>query len=465
MAQLSRRQFLRRHMGAVPLLGLISACAAKPATTQGSTAKRSHADVLVIGAGMAGLMAARTLADAGLTVIVLEGRTRIGGRIWTNTDLGVSLDLGASWIHGVEGNPVTALARRYKIKTIVTDYDNGVVYNSDGKRLNKDRQDELEPWLEAVLAEAAEYGEGLEEDTSLQQGIDAVLAANRPDHTAMRELNFILNTMVEHEYAADVGELSLWYWDESEVFDGDDVVFPGGYAQIPTQLAQGLDLRLEQVVQGITYGRSGVTVTTHRGVYTADRCVVSVPLGVLKRGTIEFQPALPAAKQAAIERLGMGVLNKVYLKFPHPFWDTKREFLNYIAARRGEWAEFLNLHYYTGAPVLLGLNAGTYGRAVELLPDRAIVAGMMKTLKTLYGPQIPAPTGYLITRWAQDPFAYGSYSYLPVGSTPADYEILEAPVGGQIFFAGEHTSRDYPSTVHGALLSGQRAARRILEAL
>ncbi|NJN93924.1 MAG: FAD-dependent oxidoreductase [Anaerolineales bacterium] len=172
---------------------------------------------------------------------------------------------------------------------------------------------------------------------------------------------------------------------------------------------------------------------------------------------------MPASKTAAIRRLGMGLLNKTYLRFPEAFWDDEHDLLGYIGERKGEWAEWLNIYKYTGQPILLGFNAGRYGRQIEKLSDEQIVGAAMNTLRAIYGNDVPDPTASLITRWASDPLAGGSYSYLPPGATEADREALAEPVAERLFFAGEATASDYPATVHGALLSGRRAAAEIGE--
>jgi monoamine oxidase len=418
-------------------------------------------DVLVIGAGMAGIMAARTLADDGYRVIVLEGRDRIGGRLWTDDSLGAPLDLGASWIHGIEDNPVAALVEEYRIETAVTDYENIVLYDTDGEEVSDRRFVALEARLVSLLTRAAEYGETLDNDISIQAGLDRFIQP-RLSESDRRALNYAINVTVEHEYAADADSLSLWYWEDEGGFDGEDVIFPGGYVQVVERLADGLDLRLSHRVESIRYGDDGVTVRCTQGDFVGSYCVVTVPLGVLKAERIRFDPALPQEKRTAIQRLGMGVLNKVYLRFPEVFWDEESDMLGYIAERRGEWGEFLNIAYYTGDPILLGFNAGRYGRAIESMSDDEIVAGMMETLRTIYGPEIPQPEGYLITRWGQDPFAGGSYSYRPVGALPDDHDALAHPVAGRLFFAGEHTMRENSATVHGALLSGLRAAEQVM---
>ena len=234
-------------------------------------------------------------------------------------------------------------------------------------------------------------------------------------------------------------------------------------------LARNLDIRLNHIVQRIARDPGGVTLTVTApraapGAWRARMALITAPLGVLKRGSIAFEPSLPFAKQQSIERLGMGLLNKCYLVFPAAFWDDAT-LLGYVSERKGEWAEWLNLRVLLGVPALLGFNAASYASALEKQSDDQIIESAMQTLRRLYGADIPQPIDYRITRWASDPFAFGSYSYIAAGASPEDYDSLAQPVGEQLFFAGEHTQRDYPATVHGAYLSGERAANEILAAL
>lgn len=111
--------------------------------------------------------------------------------------------------------------------------------------------------------------------------------------------------------------------------------------------------------------------------------------------------------------------------------------------------------------MLVGFNAADHGRAIEALTDEKVVASAMRTLQTIFGDRIPDPTRFQITRWAQDPFASGSYSYNAVGSTPATRKTLAAPLEGRVFFAGEAVHPRYFGTAHGAYLSGLRAAQEI----
>jgi monoamine oxidase len=448
-----------------PTLRPTSVEGSQPASeSKGSSALvRSHAEVLVIGAGMAGLAAATALQKAGYTVIVLEARDRIGGRVWTDrTWPDTPLDMGASWIHGINGNPIAEIAEAEKIATLPTDYENVWLYNTEGRLLEDDEHDNAAQAAEAFFEQALEEAdERYDADVSIQQALDDLLATQPLSPDQQRMLNYFVNATIEHEFAADVADLSLYQWDEGEGSSGGDVLLPGGYDQIASVLAKGLDIRLEQPVQRISYGADGVEVETTAGTFTGERVIVTLPLGVLQKGVVNFDPPLPPAKQTAIDSLGMGLLNKLYLRFPRIFWPKEADLLGYISPAKGEWNETLNIAHYTGAPVLLCFNAATYGRAIEKLSDSEIVAGAMQTLRTLYGPDIPEPTGHLVTRWARDPYAFGSYSYLRPGTSGKTRDALAASVDDRLFFAGEATSRDYPSTVHGAYLSGLAAAEEI----
>jgi monoamine oxidase len=420
-----------------------------------------NAEVLVIGAGMSGLAAARTLADKGVSVIVLEARDRIGGRTWTDSSLGLPLDLGASWIHGITGNPITKLAKEFNANTAPTDYENGILFDGDGSEVSDSDYAEIEDLFESIYEEVAAMQEDTDDDMSLQQAFDEALAERDLSEDELRKLQFYAHQETALEYGADPADLSLWEWDQDEVFDGKDVVFPNGYSQITNGLAQGLDIRLNEKVTRISYGADGVEVETSSGTFGGEKAIVTLPLGVLKQASVKFEPSLPASKQAAVDRLAMGVLNKVYLKFPKIFWNEEIENFGYLGERLGEWSDWMSLVPYVGAPVLMAFHGGEKGFALEELSDDEIIAGAMKTLRVIYGDAIPDPEGYLITRWGKDPYAFGAYSHIPPFASGDDYDALFEPVDDVLYFAGEATSREYPATQHGAYLTGVAAAEGI----
>jgi predicted NAD/FAD-dependent oxidoreductase len=374
--------------------------------------------------------------------------------------------MGASWIHGQDDNPITDLARELDVATVATNYDNTWLWDTDGRLVEDDEHDDLDnrfvEMLDDLDSEREAMDDSDEDDIALGDAIEDWIDENQPDATTIRQLAYSVNTAIEHEYAADVADLSFYYFDGGDAFDGDDVIFPEGYSQIVHGLAEGLDIRLGHVVRKIHWNDDGVTVTTSQETFDADFVVVTLPQGVLKAGYVSFSPTLPEAKLAAIERMRMGILNKVYLRFPRIFWPEEADMLGYISERKGEWTEWLNIAHYTGQPVLLAFNAADYGRAIEDLSDDEIVAAAMATLRTMFGNDIPEPEAALITRWGADIYSHGSYSFMPLGATPDHYDDLAEPIDGRVFFAGEATSSDFPATVHGAYLSGLRAAEEIL---
>lgn len=425
---------------------------------------RGNQRVLVIGAGLAGLAASRELKQAGHQVVVLEARDRIGGRIWTSNKWpDLPLDLGATWIHGGTGNPITDLANQLGASRLVTSYERTVIYNTNGQILSEAEEAQLDSIREQVFY-MLRKAQDSDADISVRQAVALLEKKFAGNPAALRFLNFCLSGGIEQEYAGSASRLSAHWYDSVKEFDGDDVLFAQGFKIIAEHLAQDVDIKLSQVVKEIRWQESEVRVRTTDNEFVADRVVVTLPLGVLQHNDVRFVPELPEAKRNAISKLGMGVLNKCYLRFPQAFWPDDMDWLEYVPEQHGEWTEWVSFKRATQLPVLLGFNAADHGREIEAWSDGQIVASAMETLKTIFGANIPQPIDYQITRWASDPFTRGSYSYNAIGSTPKMRGALANPLNGQLFFAGEATNRDYFGTAHGAYLSGLRAARDVLSA-
>jgi monoamine oxidase len=445
-------------MGRRAALGLMAAALVRPAVAPAQGAP----DVIVVGAGIAGLAAAQALQQGGRRVLVLEARDRIGGRVWTSArwpDLPV--DLGASWIHGVKGNPLTALADDLGARRWRTDYDRALAYGPAGGLIR----------IDAAYAEAAELVDGArlaadaaEEDLSLRAAIEGSAGWSDAGAGTRRMVRHVVNDMAEQEYGGDWGQLSAWYFDEGEGFGGPDVLFPGGYGQIAEGVARGLDIRLGQVVRAIGPDASGVRLTLEGGAsLSAPQVVLTLPLGVLQAGSVRFEAPLSASRQAAIRDLGMGLLNKCWLRFDRIHWPREADWIQWLGPEAGVWAEWLSLARHTDAPVLLGFNAGAQAAAIEALDDRTTVASAMGALRAMFGAGLPDPLAAQVTRWSADPFARGSYSFHAVGTRSKTRRALAgADWKGRLVFAGEACSQDHPATVHGAYLSGRAAARQML---
>ncbi len=459
-------------------------------------------DVVVVGAGMAGLAAAAELQRHGINVRVVEARPRIGGRVWTS-DLGSGwpVDLGACWIHGADGNPLTDLADELGARALVTSYDNRIFFDVDGSPLPPAAvgfMEEVEEHLEALAAESFESADrtslpkGSLPKGSLPKGslpkaslpkvsmLDGLRRRLDPEllpEPRRRWLHAAINDY-EHLYGADLDQLDRYCGFDCGFdggLDGDfgggngctghDLFLPDGFGALAAGLAKGLSITTDCVVRAVRVERSGVVLVTSRGDLRADQVILTLPLGVLQSERVAFEPPLPEHKTAAIQNLGSGLLNKCCLRFPEVFWHEGYELIGHIDAQPGRWLEFLNLYAYNEQPTLVAFNGGSFARELESWTDEDVVHGAMEILKGIYGHRIPEPEGVQISRWAADPFALGAYSYHAVGSTPADRRALAEPAFGRLLFAGEATQEWGYQTVHGALLSGLREARRLLNSV
>lgn len=462
----SRRQFVST-LGGLWLLACVRDQSRGEATTAAAApdAGAPSPDVLVIGAGMAGLAAARALVDAGRQVIVLEARQRLGGRVWSSQLGGHTLDLGASWIHGTEGNPLTALAQQAGAKTTATDYERMQRYAADGTELDDAADAKLTALWQDFRGWLPGFTTGPGPDISLQAAIEAFALVRKLTPAARQRLDYLLATEVEHELAQDAKLLSARHFDDAEQFPGPDVVFPGGYGQLIAAVAQGLDVRMGVAVARIDTSTGVARVTDQTGkVWQAPRVVVTLPLGVLKSGQIEFAPPLPTPVQTALGRLGMGVLDKVVLGWNTPQWPDQHLFGRLTQPATDPWVEWLNLAPQTGVPALIGFVAGAPALALEVQSDAELQAHALAAAQSMHEGALPAPTLFARTAWGKDPFALGSYSSIGVGGSRADCDTLAQPVSPQLYLAGEHTHGAHQGTVHGALLSGQRAAAQVLAA-
>lgn len=476
--RVTRRQALKTLMLAA-LAGLLW-------DTGKAAAKSNRGKVLVVGAGMAGLAAARELKTRGFQVIVLEAHYRVGGRIWTDRSLGTPLDLGASWIHEADDNPISRLAREFGVKTLETDYDNACVYDHRGRRLADADVKEMVAEADDLFEKAQTLSSELGRDASVAQALDRMLQGIELTTEEKYALIWRIAAL-EAEAAADLEELSLFGDPKGDCgFSGEDVLFPEGFEQITDRLAKGLDIRLGHTVKKVVHYDVGVRIEVEKGTAPTNQCrschaavvrteveketfegdaaVITLPLGVLKSGAVGFSPPLPDEKRKAIERLRMGTLNKIALRFSSPFWPAGKDFIEYISEKKGCFASFLNWHRYTRQPVLVGFAGGRFARSIEKLSDQEIAEQAAVVLRGIFGKKAEKPTGIKVTRWLSNPFAYGSYSILPPGVQGEAYDALAKPVG-RLLFAGEATNRDHPATVHGAFLSGLREARRIGELL
>ncbi|AIE73534.1 FAD-dependent oxidoreductase [Synechocystis sp. CS-94] len=417
--------------------------------------------ILIIGAGLAGLAAAQSLMKQGYAVRVLEARNRLGGRTWTsNYWEDAPLDMGASWIQGTEDNPITKLAEKIATPLVMTSYDNAITYGVGGQPFTA-KEEQIIEQLEKKWQGAIATAQNGDTDQSLQAVIENTFSLENQPLGTKQIIDWYMNSTIEHEYASSLEDTSTYWFDADGGFGGDDAIFVEGYQAIVNYLAKDILIEFNQIVESIDYSEEIPTVITNQRTYTADQVIITLPLGVLKSGQVKFIPELPSSKQKAIKILGMGVLNKCYLRFPKVFWPKKVDWIEQVPTQRGLWSEWVNIFRVNQLPILLGFNAANEGKEIETWTNEEIVESAMETLRHLFGDDIPDPTDYQITRWQSDPFSRGSYSFNALGSHPNMRDHLAKSLNDQIFFAGEATERDYFATAHGAYLSGLRVAEEI----
>jgi len=440
--------------------------------------------VIVIGAGFAGLSAANSLRQSGAEVVVLEARTRPGGRVMTDRSLGFPLDLGPSWLHGGAGNPFKSVATNAGIATQVTNYSNvRFVNGSSGQHLEMPPSQLLgysrridksmsSTWLWIRMrTRILLSGESLSVADVLNAAVKDAESINGPIDRGVVALQ---KWVLESNLAAPLEEVSASaLLDESETGEPedslptDDRYLVAGMDSLVNLFSKDLDIHYGETVREIHWRQGSVNVVSSGGERQSDVVVVTLPIGVLRNGDVRFEPALPGSFTAPLGRLRMGLLNKVCLTFPETFWDAKLDFLAYYTDPEPLCYAWLNLSHYNGAPALVGFTSGSAARRVETMADDEIVANIMQRIRTrggIAGPDsrtIPDPVHVRISRWGRDPYSRGSYSFPGLGGSGSDRDRLAVPIENTLFFAGEATHRDDPASVHGAWWSGQRAAGQI----
>lgn len=449
-------------LGSLVTAGVLTSCGSGGTdVTPSSDTNNTPIDnqILVIGAGISGMAAAQKLMQQGKKVVVIEARDRIGGRIWSDkTQLGFPFDMGAGWIHGPSAqNPITKLASDAGAKTYLTDDGSFVMYDREGKEVSSTDFQSITANYRSLRQQFLANRGSIGADISLSQGFERI----KPNYLQDKFVQWALTSYDEFDTGGPIEQISSKSWQTGEKFEGKDVLFPDGYDIIFKNFT-GIDVKLSTVVTQIEYTTQGVIVTTDKGKFTGKQCLVTLPLGVLKKGDVKFTPELPDSKKSLISKLLVGSVNKVVLVFDSAFWDTSTQYFGYDSAEKGMYSYFLNLRTFTPINGLVTFGFGNYGLRLESQTNEQISQDAMVFLRRMFGANIPAPTRIAVTRWSADKYAYGAYSFPNVGSTIDDFEKFGESVQNKLFFAGEHTSKLYNATVHGAYLSGIREADKIL---
>ncbi|MCB0164835.1 MAG: FAD-dependent oxidoreductase [Anaerolineae bacterium] len=417
----------------------------------------SHAvehDVIIIGAGAAGLAAAQHLKAAGVNALVIEARHRLGGRIWTDHTYG-PVELGAEFIHGEHAstwqiiNPAELEAEPWPRgrQRGQANYD---LFTRHGHLL----ADESLPGRIGFLLEQVTTYTGPERSAQ-----DLLLSLAGADQEAFL---FAANGLACIE-AAEVARLSAPAVSHERALNTagwENFHITAGYDALPALLAQGIEVRFNTTVTQIEWADAQVRIEIQNGqTLTARQVIVTVPLGVLQAGRPRFLPALPEVKQRAIERLAMGHVTKLVLHFNRSLWP-EFTFLRTDGFVLAWWPAGS-----ADAPVLMGYIGGPAALKLAALgQERAIEQGLQELSQILGNELRSAFVAGRLVDWSIDPWSLGAYTYTPVGAGQSRAD-LAAPLAPTLFFAGEATSTNgHVATVHGAIETGWRAAAELLAA-
>jgi monoamine oxidase len=411
----------------------------------------SDPDVVVIGAGCAGIAAARELAARGKTCVVLEGGARPGGRAFTESaSLGLPLDHGASWLHQAGENPLAPLARGLGLDLL--DHD-----------ALRDRR----LFAHGRLATAPERRAFAAAEDAFWAAIDAAARDGAPDRAAASAAprGGPWDATVAHWEgaqicAAELARMSLHDF-AATALDGPNLILRDGVGGLVARLAEGLPIRLGARVERLSWGARGVVAQGAFGAVAARAAIVTVSTGVLAAGGIAFDPPLPGPTEAAIHALPLGLLTKVAFRADHPDAPDLPPFasLRRAVARDGDrpmsWISRL-----FGEPLMIAFCGGS--RAAGMAGDAARAEAEARAeAAQVFGSRAAAALGRAtVTRWAEDPLFRGAYSHAVPGGQGARRVLAMPLADGRLCFAGEACHPRFAATVAGAWLSGVEAAHR-----
>lgn len=386
-------------------------------------------DAIVIGAGVAGLAAARKLQENGKKVAVLEARDRIGGRVETDqTTFSRPFDVGAHWFHQEEPeqNPLANWARQQGIEQ------------------QRDRtQYDSQPFVDQQHRQAELWAK-----SKGDRPLSELPAVKGPWAAEARNMLGPLSVGVELDQASSKDFRTMM--DEKS-----DLVAPGGMAQVVDKLAQGLDVRLNSPVSLVEWSKTGCWVTAGSEKLEAEDVVITLPVGVLQKDVVKFQPALPAWKNKAIHSLQMGHLKKIAFEFPAGQLTAPTD-----TGLQVQGSPMFHLVRPEGSEMSVTLVGGKTAQDWEKLGPEAAQQRVLSELRSVYGANL-TPSAGSVSHWESDPLSGGSYSAAKPGQQAARAELAK-PVGGRLFFAGEACEEEWATTAAGAFLSGQKAADDIL---
>jgi len=432
-------------------------------------------NVIVIGAGLSGLTAAKILTQLGLTVLILEARNRVGGRIHTLQSNRFPLEAGTLFFENRIGsenqNPILTLVHAHKLKTIALKEAQSVIYDihkqiQTPKKLQTFVYDEYNeanmkiqeakrvPWK--TLPSLAEVL-GYRQNNIPKPGSPGFIARQTITH------------LIEQHTGGPLNEISILELMNTD-YGSEDKWVVQGFQSLMDELRDELiatkkaSFQFNTCVKTIEhFAEQGVLViSSNNEEYSADAVLCTVPIGVLKQGGITFSPPLSEAKKEAIQHLQIGSLEKVILEFEKPFWPNEAHFIYPGSTSEKIWPAYLNLLHFSHQKIP-GLICHFYAKAADFthLSDDKIIEKALTPLRTLYGEKVTPLKSAEVTHWGSDPFTLGSTSFFGLKFQSADLDNLSRPEPGGLFFAGAYAAKHARETVQGAYSSGVESALKL----
>jgi len=406
-------------------------------------------DIVVIGAGAAGLAATRTLIESGLSAICLEARDRIGGRAWTDSEtFGVPFDRGCAWLHSGDINPWRPIAAGLGFTVIERKQ---VWLGRLGDRwLGESEHADWDRVIASRLAAIAAVG------ASGRDVAASTVSAEREMWSPVAE------AVISWYTSADSDQVSTL-----DIFNANDTntdwPIVEGYGALVARYGEGLPVSLATPATRIAWGDRAVVVETGRGTVNARAAVIAVPTNVLAGGAIRFDPPLPIAKQEAFHNIPLGNAEKIVFRVEENLLGMRPGVFG-VARADVSYTAGYQFHPFE-RPLVIGFLGGSCARELAAAGEEAMTAFGIDELVRMFGADVRRHISKsAVTKWAGDPFIRGGYSAARPGHAHRRAD-LAAPLDGKLFFAGEACSIDAYATCHGAYLTGVAAANAAAAAL
>ncbi|MEM7267935.1 MAG: FAD-dependent oxidoreductase [Pseudomonadota bacterium] len=433
---------------------VLKGLAAAPLLTNKASAQSSNPDVIIVGAGIAGLQAAMSLMESGKSVVVFEAADRIGGRAYTETNsFGSPFDQGCSWINAASENPYLRLARQHGF--VLVDHSGAnEAFFVDGRRASEAELAEYYASYDAIIEDLGAAG---------QQGVDISGSdAIKGDRKFSGVAQTWMGAMDMGVDFKNMSTLDFWQGADSEP----SYMVRQGLGALAARNGADVPVQLNTPVTGVDWSGQGVVVETASGSLPAKACIVTVSTGVLNAGTIRFTPDLPVATQEAIDGLPMGLLAKVGLQFRgEKFGLGDNEWLTHSVPNDMPAEACYFLTWPFGFDYMVGFVGGDFGWELSRAGEAAAIDFALNEIVKIAGSDArKAFVKGAFTPWAENPLTLGAYAAAKPGRYKARRDLAK-PVGDRVFFAGEALGGAHAALCSGAFFSGEDAAWNVLDVI